>query len=443
MTLKKINSVFLLGGSQASAYLEPYNKLKAQFNLQGEFLTFDTHPEWLACYDRDSQSLHARLPLLVFRPHSIDVIGPFVKACFELEIPIKARCGGTSLTGASIACPGGIILLTGHFKKIEDYHCEKGRLVVEPGATPQQINDLVSKDGWEIPLEMAVNGTAGLAGCLNANAKGYHQRSRAIYAGIESIALIDGQGELVTVPPQLICGMEGLLGIITRIELKLVKKAQEKVLAKCQLSWRELLGILPSLRTYQAIKGIIWQNQQFTFFLEGDLWRIAPVFEAFPGLVRLKEKNQFFYPLPARTPLSALSSACLVKDVPHGIERAEELAKRVGLICQAWGDAWDGAVHFYLSCKDDISIFSKKMENFLLLWIEWLELVDGFLISSHGIGKALAPYLPPFFNEEEIRCLKRFQETFDPRGLFVKDHFFPLAGKSVEKVLNTSSDLCN
>ncbi len=410
--------------------------LKAQFNLQGEFLAFDSHPEWLACYDRDSQSLHARLPMLVFRPHSIDAISPFVKTCFELEIPIKARCGGTSYTAASIAGPGGIILLTGHLKKIADYQRETGRLVVEPGATPQQINDLVSKDGWEIPLEMAVSGTAGLAGCLNANAKGYHQRSRSIYALVESIDLIDGQGGLVKVPPQLVCGMEGLLGIITRIELKLIKKAQEKFLAVCQLSRSKFLSILPSLRTYQAIKGIIWQNQQLTFFLEGEPWRIASVLNALPELRSSKATDHFFYPqrMEGRSLLSALSSACLVKDVLNGMERGEELAKRVGLICQGWGDIWGGAVNFNLSSNDEASIFSQKMEHFLLLWIEWLETVDGYLLSSHGIGKLLAPYLPPFFNEEEIRCLKRIQKSFDPRSLFLKDHFFPLEGKSVHKV---------
>lgn len=429
-------AIYLLGNEHISPLVKRYRILREAFASQGEFLSVDAETEWLACYDRDSQHLHTRLPLLVFRPHTIADLTSFIRTCSKENIAIKVRCGGTSLTGASVAGSEGVVVLTGHFKKVVHYQPENGRVSVEPGVTPDALNAWVGADGWCFPLEMAINGAAGLAGCLSCHAKGYHQRGRPLYQCIRSATIVDGKGDILQVPPELICGMEGILGVIIRLELQLMCRPKNRMQASCQLPWESLWRQLPALRYYQAIVGLSWQDDQFTFHLEGDMWRIAPTFDYLAqrcGAVTVDSPLPPFYPQTALKQFILVSSACLPQEIPKGIQLANDYAKEVGLHPLVWADVWFGAIHLQLSSSQDVYHFNHSLAHFFLLWIEWLESVQGFVVSAHGIGQLVRPYLPPFIKEEDMGFLKRLQVAFDPFHLFAKDHFFPETGKCVEQ----------
>lgn len=429
-------SVFLLGKERPVQFLQRYQQLLDALAGQGEFIDPCHHPEWLACYEQDSQPLHTRLPILVFKPFTVQAIAPFIQACSRLNIPVKVRCGGTSLTGASVAAPESVVLLTGHLRQITFYNKQKGTVVTEPGVTPNQLNDYVSEEGWYFPLEMASNGIAGLAGCLSCRAKGYHQTGRSFYQAVKSITIIDGEGQQRIVPSALICGLEGLLGVIISLEIQLIRRPALQKQISCSLSWQQLLQEWPSLKQYQAIVGLIWQKDQFIFYLEGDPWRVYPAYHYLSSLCPVNEISLSpFFPFlsSGKQPFAFISSACPLAALPQGIKEAEERRKQIGLNCLTWADGWTGALHLVLSSDDSPYEFSKKLEIFFILWIEWLESIKGFILSLHGIGKLLRPYLPAFWGEEDRRFLKSLQSSFDPQGLFEKDHFFPVPGKSVEK----------
>ncbi len=431
-----IQSIYLLGNGQISPLLKRYRSLRDSFADRGEFLSADAEPEWLACYDRDSQHMHTRLPLLIFRPSTIGDIAPFVRACFRESIPVKVRCGGTSLTGASVASPEGVLILTGHLKKKIDYQSWNGKVTLEPGVTPDELNAWVEADGWCFPLEMATNGTAGLAGCLSCHSKGYHQRGRPLFQCIRSVTIVDGKGDVLDVPPQLLCGTEGIFGVIIQLELQLMRRPENRMQAICQLSWESLLIQLPLLHRYQALVGLSWQDNQFIFLLEGEMWRLTPALDYLVKqcqAVVVDSPFQSFYPQAGAQQFILISSACLPMTIPEGIQYAEEYAKELELHVLIWADVWSGAIHLRLSSVKDAYYFNRSVAHFFLLWIEWLESVQGFLISAHGIGKLLKPYLPPFIKEEEMRFLRQMQMAFDPFQLFSKDHFFPEMGKSVEQ----------
>ncbi|WP_059060187.1 FAD-binding oxidoreductase [Candidatus Protochlamydia naegleriophila] len=429
-------SIYLLGNAQMPPLLKRYRLLREAFVGRGEFLSADEEPEWLACYDRDSQHMHTLLPLLVFRPYTTGDIAPFIQACSQENIPVRVRCGGTSLTGASVAPPEGVLVLTGHFKSILHYQSQDGKATIEPGVTPDELNALAEAGGWWLPLEMATSGAAGLAGCLSCHAKGYHQRGRPLFQCIRSVTIVDGKGEVLDVPFQLMCGTEGIFGIVIRLELQLMRRPEKRLQAVCQLPWKSLFIQLPVLQHYQALVGLSWQNNRFTFHLEGEEWRVAP---ALDYIIKQCEAavvdSPFrpFYPQTSAKQFILISSACKPTALPKGIEFAEECTKELELRLLVWADVWSGAIHLQLCSDKDLYDFNRSIAHFLLLWIEWLESVEGFLISAHGIGKLLRPYLPPFIKEEEIRFLRHLQMAFDPFQLFAKDHFFPEIGKSIEQ----------
>ncbi|WP_068470080.1 FAD-binding oxidoreductase [Candidatus Protochlamydia phocaeensis] len=435
-------SLYLLGDAGAiSPVFKRYRRLMEAFADQGAFISLEENSEWLACYEQDSQPIHARLPLLAFRPASCSVISPFVKACAQAGIPLKVRCGGTSLNGSSVSAPEGILILTNHLKQILFYDKETGCVQAEPGVTPRQLNLAIEEDGWSFPLEIATGGVAGLAGCLSCSARNAYRGQRAISQSIRSATLIDGQGEQIEVPSPLICGAEGLFGIIIKMELLLTHKPAKRLHLICRIDWENLFAHFSRLRKYQALTGIIWQENAFKMIIEGDAWRVQQTAESLLNLFGSQIELEGGRPLPFSFPQSLppafiyLSSAMSSAHLPEGIEIFKRYAQDNELSCQLWSDVLSGVLYMSISSNEETYAFAKKLERLLVQWVDWLDRMQGGMISAYGIGKLMQPYLTPFWEEESLRFLKGLQRAFDPFELFVKDHVFPVAGKSLEKVL--------
>jgi glycolate oxidase len=434
-------SIYFLGrGPSTQDALFSYQQLRQDFAHQGEFLSSQETREWLACYDQDSQHLHSRLPLLVFQPSSVLVIAPFIQACYEYKIPVIARCGGTGLMGCAIACQGGIVILTGHLRAILKYDSEKGVLTAEPGVTPSQLFQLCASEGWSFPISMATEGVAGLAGCLSTGAKGYHQARPLISHFIRSVTLIDGTGKEHILPSSFLYGAEGLFGIITQLDIQLSKIQQKRVVFQVYMSWEEFLAKLDQLKAHSTLISILWQEKdQFTLVLEGDEWRVKGAFHHLEKIINpiFKLPNEwrfnFDYP-PRRHELIILSHALPLFQIPFLLPLLHSLCQQIGFQYQIWSNVLEGSLHMLLFSAEEFHVFSKQLEKFLGSWINILENHQGFLISRHGVGALLRHYMPPFFSEEEICFLQRLRNQFDPEHLFLRDHFFPVHGKSMERI---------
>lgn len=430
------SSVYLLGQStQSSAILERYQYLQAQCSLLGEFLSVEDCPDWLSCYEKDAQPLHTKWPLLVFRPHATTDIAPFMTYCYQLKIPVTVRCGGTSLTGGSIASTAGVILLTNHFKQIQHYDPFQGTLSVEPGVTIKQLHHHIEADDWFFPLEIATAGIAGLASCLSTHARGYHQQEKYFFDVIHSVTLVDGQGTVHhQVPSALVCGAEGLWGVIIEMHLKLKHRLCRKHIFLVQASWEEVLTHLPVLRSLQTLAFIVESHQQFYIGLEGEEWRLTCA-SAF--LAQLFPHPTLSYALPrfmvTQQLFVMLTSTLTTTQLPHAMQWALNQARELQLECVQQADLLAGSVHFILQADVEPYEFTHQTQKFLVLWTDYLDQCKGKISSCHGIGKQFSPYMPPFWSEETRSHWHTLQSLFDPAGLLSQERFFPVPGKSLEK----------
>jgi FAD/FMN-containing dehydrogenase len=87
-----------------------------------------------------------------------------------------------------------------------------------------------------------------------------------------------------------------------------------------------------------------------------------------------------------------------------------------------------------IQADSDFYSFSQKLEQFFVLWADFIDRQRGQLVACHGVGKQMQRYMTPFWSEETITLWKRMQVTFDPANLFSKERFFPVLDKSLEKV---------
>jgi glycolate oxidase len=435
------HSLYLLGKKLSSSpFLERYRSLMEICAHMGEFLSFETDQEWLSCYERDAQILHAKLPLLVFRPHTIANIAPFLQNCHQRDFSVTTRCGGTGLAGSCVPSSEGIVLLTGHLKQMRGYDAETGMVWVEPGVTVRQLNRTVESDGWFFPLSMASEGIAGIAGCLSSHARGYHQQQQSLFNSIESITLVDGQGEILEVPVSLVCGAEGLWGVIIEMRIQLKRKPIKQQNFIYHGSWGEVLAQLSVLRSLQSLSFMLYSPDKFYIGFEGEAWRlsasVAYLAQSLTGIEPVIKPSEPFSKLffPSRKPFIVLSTVFDSLLLPEACRWSLEQANHLHLECFQQADVLAGSLHLILQSDESSYVFAQKMEQFFVSWTDFVDGQRGVLASCHGVGLQMSPYMVPFWTEETLQLLHKLLAAYDPKGLFRQERFFPPPGKSLEKV---------
>lgn len=439
---QSMHSVYLLANEKNKCHsLDRYRTIIQKLNSFGQFLTYEKNPEWLSCYAQDSQHLKALLPLLVFKPHDVASVKPFINACYEADLPIQVRGGGTSLSGASIVAPEGVILLTGHLNRILDYDSVKGIVKIEPGVTCHQLNQYVQNHGWEFPLEMATSGVAGLGGCLSSQAKGYHQGSRKLYSAIISASLIDGTGEMLKVPGSLLCGAEGMFGVIAQLEIQLSRIPQERFILEGVLTWDEITQNLDLFKQYHSLQSLCWYGDKCQFLLEGESWRVNVVSEeiqrSYPRIFKDLKTKRFNFSLKNHSSI-ALNCTFPIRHLSSVKNNFDELLRSLGIESQFCMEVLSGSLYILLKSQQPVFEFLRILEQFMVLGIEIIENAAGRLFSAQAIGKLWQPYLTPFFGEEDLKFLSNLKCSFDPKRLFCRDHFFPEEGKCLVRTTSIS-----
>jgi glycolate oxidase len=429
---------------QENASLRSINFLLENFQGKGQFLDPCNHAEFLSLYSGDSQNIHTMPPLAVFRPQSIICISEFVQMCNELKIPITPRCGGTSLTGSCLAARGGIILLTGHFRSFSNYDPIKGIVTIEPGVTSRQINYAFSKDGWIFPLEMSSSGVAGIAGALSTNAKSYSSAHIGTIADkIISLTIVNGLGKTCEVSPNIICGSEGTLGIITSLTLKLERKQKSRELS-LHCSWDYLLKHLDLFRSLNTVVSLEWCSESSACFscrIQGDTWRLDAAYEdiseLFSNNLDAVPTNAIpFHDIPHGFSQLSLSSSVPVRFLEKAMGDLQILSQQCEFTISIRTQILDGRIQFTLASSIDTKNFRISIENFLLDWVNYLDSVGGTILGSAGIGSLFSKYIPAYYSDNDIEVLRKLKKVFDPNNIFSPGNFFPVKGRCIEKKAN-------
>lgn len=424
------SQVYLLGQkNKIGSPLHKYQELKKKCEGLGDFLSHEDHLPWLSCYEKDSQPLHAIMPLLVFRPHSANQIAPFIKICFSMSIKVAIRCGGTGLRGDCVPGKESVVLLTGHLKQIKHYDRESGSLTVESGVTVREINAHVSSDGWHFPLSMATSGVAGLAGCLSNNARGYHRQHCSILNFIDRVVLVDGNAEVFEAPAAIACGAKGLLGAILELKVKLQKKPSQQKIFFCSSSWEEVLAKLPLLYSIQSLIFIAWINNRFYFGLEGEDWRVCPTVEyltnLFPEIQSMEKDFESIMKsnLPSRQAFFFLSTVFPSCQLPEACQWSFEQAENLQLECLQQADVLTGSLNMTLQSNESCFLLMKKMELFLCAWSDFAARHRGTLMSYQASGEVQRnEKINSYWTEESQTSWKKLQAALDPNHLFGREN---------------------
>lgn len=185
---------------------------------------------------------------LMLVPENSDQVQEILRIANENSIKIVTQGGNTGLVGAQIPM-GEVLLSTKKLNKILEIRSEDDCIIVESGATLDEVAAAAEGAGRIFPLKLASSSSATIGGLISTNAGGVHVRkygmTRSLILGLEAI-LPNGEKYCDLNPlrkdntgydlKQFFIGAEGTLGIVTKACLKLIARPKSQVVAMIGLS---------------------------------------------------------------------------------------------------------------------------------------------------------------------------------------------------------------
>jgi glycolate oxidase subunit GlcD len=187
------------------------------------------------------RGFHGRADAVVL-PGSTDEVERVLAWCYEHEVALVPRGGGTGFAGGAVPIDGGVVLGLERMARIRAFDPLLWRICVEAGVTTANVRRLARENGLVFPPDPGAAEQSQIGGNIATNAGGPHTfkygTTGSWVTGLEAVV---PPGEIMSVGGPiwkdvagydlkgLLVGSEGTLGIITAAWLRLIP-APEAVL---------------------------------------------------------------------------------------------------------------------------------------------------------------------------------------------------------------------
>ncbi len=454
-----------------------YGTLEDTALLQGEFARV-VGPEHvvappadgrLSPYDHDatrSRGLHGRADLVV-RPGSTAEVAAVVALCYERDVPLVPRGGGTGLAGGAVPLGGGVVCSLERLRAVRELEPALWRIHPEAGVPTRHVQRLARENGLCFPPDPGAAEQSQIGGNVATNAGGPHAFKYGVTGNwVTGLEAVIPPGEVLTLGgpyrkdvagydlKSLLVGSEGTLGVITAVRLRLVP-APAAALPLLSFHATRAEGCAAILEVLGA--GVVPAALDF---LDGDALRMAA--GAYPGALPLhaefallaevdgtvEEARAAHVELAAalgahaidlrrpdrealwlwrdRVPgaVTAMRGGKVSEDVvvpverlAEALERFAELAARHGLRSCAWGHGADGNVHANLLLdphdEAELAAAAEATDELFALAVE----LGGSISGEHGVGWLKRGQLARQWPDGALRLHEEVKRAFDPKGL--------------------------
>ncbi len=174
-------------------------------------------------------------PEAVVFPESTAEMVEILKLANEFLFPVTARGGGVGYTGGAVPVDGGIVIGTDRMKKIIEINPDDLYVICQPGLTTFELQQAVEKHGLLFPPDPASYKDSYIGGNIAENAGGMRTPKYGVTKhSVLGLEVVTATGEIIRTGGRtvknvvgfdltgLMCGSEGMLGIITEATLKLL-----------------------------------------------------------------------------------------------------------------------------------------------------------------------------------------------------------------------------
>ena len=411
-------------------------------------------------------------PEAVVFPESTAQMVAILKLANEYLFPVTARGGGVGYTGGAVPVDGGIVIGTDRMNKIIEINVDDLYAICQPGIRTSELQQAVEKQGLMFAPDPASYKDSFIGGNIAENAGGMRTPKYGVtkhhVLGLEVVTAI---GEVIRTGGKtvknvvgfdltgLMCGSEGMLGIITEATLKLlpVPEATSTVRANfrsmeeaCRVLTKFTpVGLLPMAMEVIDKYCVAAIEENFAFGLSKEAGAIllvavdgskdeveknARTIERIIGenggfdILRAKSKEEEDKLWDVRRAISpSLMKYGTLKinedvvvprsKVPELVAKIEQIGKRHDTFVANFGHAGDGNIHVnFVVNRDDPAAIARARtcvsETFALSVA-----LGGTISGEHGIGYVKAQYLDYAIDRPTIEIMKGIKKVFDPNGI--------------------------
>jgi glycolate oxidase subunit GlcD len=404
-------------------------------------------------------------------PASAEEVASVVAWCYEHDVPIVPRGGGTGFTAGAVPLAGGVVLSLERLNAVRSFDPLLWRICVEAGVRTADVRRLARENGLLFPPDPGAAEQSQIGGNIATNAGGPHAFKYGVTgAWVTGLEAVVPPGEVVTVggPVRkdvagydlrgLLAGSEGTLGVITAAWLRLLPAPEAS---------------LPVVAVYEgatagcaAIGRVLGNGLQAAALEYLDAGAVAAAGAAFPGglpveagflvvaeadgaadeAARLRDElaavlgEEALGLVTPRTPadvaelwrwrdgvsiaVSAQRGGKVSEDIVVPLDRLREaveetvaIGERHGLEACSWGHAGDGNLHatFLVDPRDEAEL--ERAERAAGELFELAVRLEGSVSGEHGLGWVKRGRLALQWSPAGVELHARIKQAFDPKNL--------------------------
>jgi glycolate oxidase len=440
----------------------------------------------LRAYESDGLTAYRQPPMLVVLPETTAQVAQVLRYCQSTGVKVVPRGAGTSLSGGALPLADGVLLGLGKFNRILDIDFANRCAVVQPGVTNLGITTAVQHAGFYYAPDPSSQIACTIGGNVAENSGGVHCLKYGLTTnnvlGIEMVLM---SGEIIRLGGKhldaggydllgIMIGSEGLLGIVTEVTVRLLRRPATARAILLGFSSNESAGNCvaaiiaegiipagmemmdrPAIHAAEAfVKAGYPLDVEALLIVELDgiqvecdhlIERVRAVAEANEARsVRISQNEQerlaFWAGRKAAFPAVGRISPdyyCMDGTIPRG--RLPEVLARMRVLSEQYGlrvanvfHAGDGNLHplilYDANKPGELESAEAFGSDILRLCVE----VGGVLTGEHGVGVEKRDLMPVMFDEVDLDQQLRLKCAFDPDGLLNPGKVFPQLHRCAE-----------
>jgi glycolate oxidase len=437
-------------------------------------------------YETDGLTAYRALPMVVVLPSSIDQVSRILAYCYGEGIKVVPRGAGTSLSGGALPLVDGVLLGMAKFNRIREIDYDNRVVVAEPGVTNLAVTQAVEQRGFYYAPDPSSQIACTIGGNVAENSGGVHCLKYGMTSnnvlGCE-IVLITGEvvrlgGKHVEAGGYdllgIINGSEGLLGVVTEVTVRILRKPEMARAALIGFASSEDAGecvsriigagIIPGgmemmdRPAIHAVEEFVHAGypldvealliveldgpQAEVDHLVARVEAIAQACRAVSCRVSATEQERLLFWAGRKAAFPAVGRIspdyfCMDGTIPRAklplvLSRMRELSERYRLRVANVFHAGDGNLHplilYDANQGDELERAEAFGADILRLCVE----VGGVLTGEHGVGVEKRDLMPAMFSETDLAQQQRLKCAFDDKGLLNPGKVFPTLHRCAE-----------
>jgi len=389
-------------------------------------------------FESDGLTAYRQPPMVVVLPETTEQVAQVLHYCHDEGIKVVPRGAGTSLSGGALPLADGVLLGMAKFNRIREIDFESRVAVVEPGVTNLAVSNAVADAGFYYAPDPSSQIACTIGGNVAENSGGVHCLKYGMTTNnVLGCEIVLMTGEMIRIGGKhldaggydllgLINGSEGLLGVITEITVRILKKPET---ARAML-----IGFPTSEDAGACVSAIIAAG-----IIPGGMEMMDK-----PAIHAVEEFVHAGYPLDVEALLIVEAAGrispdyyCVDPTIPRGklpfvLKRIREMSEKYGLRCANVFHAGDGNLHPLILYDANRPGELEKTEEFGAEIMKLCVEVGGVLTGEHGAGVEKRDLMPLMFSEIDLAAQQRVKCAFDAKGLLNPGKLFPTLHRCAE-----------